>query len=360
MKKVLRLLPFFLMAVVLFTACSDDDDDVTPKVSSIYVLNEGNDNGSVSIVDENDQVTNNYYEAVNGLPLGKFPQSMAVNDTHVFIVVTTQNGAGYVEVVEKETFKHVTSITGFSYPREITLMDGKAYVSNGNGQTGEWPNTVKQDNEIYPINLSDFSKGNAIGVGAGPEKMVVSNGKLYVANSGGWSNDDNTVTVVDTSNDQVIETITVKACPKDMAVDANGDIWVYCGGKPDYSNYPAVTYADAGLSKITTSSSDVTSWDIATPSGAVKSIAISKNEKTVYYITDAVYAMDIDATELPEAKFIDETYYGIDVHPNTDDLWLCKKVDATTPGTVFVYSKNAEMAKQYKVGAMPNSTVFAN
>ena len=52
----------------------------------------------------------------------------------------------------------------------------------------------------------------------------------------GWSNDDNTVTVIDTSNDQVIETITVKACPKDMAVDTNGDIWVYCGGVPDYSN----------------------------------------------------------------------------------------------------------------------------
>ncbi|MCU4158042.1 hypothetical protein J1N10_18855 [Carboxylicivirga sp. A043] len=356
MKKVLKLLPFFLMAVVLFSACSDDDD-VTPKVSSIYVLNEGNDNGSISIIDENNEVTNNYFEAVNGLPLGKYPQSMAANDTHVFIVVTTQTGAGYVEIVDKETFKHVALIEGFSYPREITLLDGKAYVSNGTGADASY---AKQTNEIYSINLTTFEKGTKISVGAGPEKMVVSNGKLYVANSGGWSNDDNTITVVDTSNDQVIETITVKACPKDMVVDRNGDVWVYCGGAPDYSNWPSITYANAGISKITASTSAVTSWDLAIPNGAVKSLAISKNEKTVYYIADAVYAMDIDATELPTTKFIDATYYGIDVHPNSDELWLCKEIDATTPGTVFVYSNEGIKQYEYKVGAMPNSTVFAN
>ncbi len=356
MKKVLRLLPFFLMAVMFFSACSDDDDVVTPKVSSIYVLNEGNDNGSISIIDENNEVTNNYFEEVNGLPLGKMPQSMAANDTHVFIVVTTQSGAGYVEVLDKETFKHVALIEGFSYPREIVLMDGKAYVSNGTGADG---NYARKANEIYPINLMTFEKGEKINVGAGPEKMVVVKGKLYVANSGGWSNDDNTVTVVDTSNDQVIETLTVKSCPKDMVVDANGDIWVYCGGVPNYANWPDVSYTNAGVSKINVVSSEVTSWDLAASNGAVKTIAASKNGTTIYYVSDALYAMDITDTELPSVKFIDETYYGIDVHPITDDLWLCKEVDATTPGTVFVYSNSGEKKNEYVVGAMPNSTLFA-
>lgn len=355
MKKVLRLLPFFLLAVVLLSACSDDDD-VTPKVSNIYVLNEGNDNGSVSIIDDEGKVTNNYFEAVNNIPLGKFPQSMAANDDYVFIVVTTTTGAGYVEVVNKETFKIVKTIKGFSYPREIALMDGKAYVSNG---TGADANYAKQNNEIYPINLSTFEVGTKIPVGAGPEKMVVSKGKLYVANSGGWSNDDETVTVVDTSNDQVVETIIVKSCPKDMAVDANGDVWVYCGGKPDYSNWPNTTYADAGISKIDVSDSKVTSWEFADSKGGTKNIAISKNKKTIYYISDALYSMDITAAELPTTQLIDETYYGMDVHPLTDELWLCKEVDATSPGTVFVYNSNGEKQTEYKVGAMPNSTVFA-
>ncbi|MBK3515715.1 YncE family protein [Carboxylicivirga marina] len=355
MKKVLRLLPFFLMALVMFTACSDDDD-VTPKVSQIYILNEGNENGSVSIIDENDEVTNNYYEAINGLPLGKFPQSMAANDTHVFIVVTTTTGAGYVEVVDKNTFKHVAAITGFSYPREIVLMDGKAYVSNGTGADDSY---AKKNNEIYPINLSTYEVGAKIAVGAGPEKMVVSKGKLYVANSGGWSNDDKTVTVIDTSNDQVLETITVKSCPKDMAVDANGDVWVYCGGTPDYSNWPNTTFVDAGISKIDVSNSEVVSFGFPDTKGGTKNIGISKNKKDVYYISDAVYSMSISATELPTTKLIDATYYGLDVHPVSGELWLCKEVDATTPGSVYVYSTEGTELKKYTVGSMPNSTVFA-
>ncbi len=461
MKKVLRLLPFFVLAVALFSACSEDDPNVAPefgvntgvvlqngesviisnemlKVSDIdtkseeliytvtkatengtlvhlddetvdvtsfsqkdideklikyihdgsktlsdlfnfsitdgetalegtfnisigekqiaytYVLNEGNENGSVAYINTNNQIVNNYYNSANSLPLGKFPQSMAANDTHVFIAVTTSTGAGYIEVVDKTTFKQVKSITGFSYPREIALIDGKAYVTNG---TGADANYQKQNSEIYPIDLSDFKVGNKITVGAGPEKMVVSNGKLYVANSGGWSNDDNTVTVIDTANDQVIETITVKSCPKDMEVDVNGDVWVFCAGVPSWS---AVQGSGPAICKIETASGNVTSWDIpSVTSGGIKNIAITKGKDAIYYIADAVYKMSINATALPTDKFIDNIYYGIDVHPVKDELWLCQNsVYGASGKMVSVYDKEGKMITEYETGVVPNSTVF--
>ena len=327
------------------------------QIGYFYVLNEGNSNGSVTMINRNDEVTNNYFSSANSsVALGQYPQSMAINDEYAFVVVTTASGAGYVEVVTASDFVHYATIDGLSYPREIAFANGKAYVSNGNGADA---NYSKQNNEVYVIDLKTMNKTGQIAVGAGPEKMIVSGDKLYVANSGGWSNDDNTVSVIDVDTDKVVETVTVKSCPKDLVVDANGNVWVYCGGAPDYSNYPNVTYVNAGISKINTSSSAVTSYDLSnlTTTG-IKNIAISKDEKTVYYMSDAVYAMNITDTALPTTKFIDTTFYGMDVNPVNGNLWLCESTGATTPGKVHVYSPQADKIKDFTVGGAPNSTVF--
>ncbi|MDM8159737.1 hypothetical protein QUH73_07925 [Labilibaculum sp. K2S] len=353
MKKVLNLALGLLVASVLFVSCSDDDNEI-PQLKGNFVLNEGSANGSISLIDDDDKVTLNYFVAVNGIALGQYPQSMAMNDEYAFIVVTTGSGAGYVEVVTASDFMHYATISGLSYPREIAFADGKAYVSNGNGSDA---NYAKENNQVYVIDLKTMTKTKEIAVGAGPEKMIVSGNKLYVANSGGWSNDDNTVSVIDVDTDEVVKTITVKSCPKDMVEDANGDIWAYCSGVPDYSNYPNVSYTNAGLSKIDGETDEVSSFVLTSLStSGIKNIAISKDEKTVYFMSDAVYAMNITDTALPTAKFIDATFYGMDVNPVNGNLWLC---EGTNPGKVIVYSPAGSKLKEFTVGAMPNSTMFS-
>ncbi|MCT4603729.1 MAG: hypothetical protein N4A59_12640 [Marinifilum sp.] len=327
------------------------------QISYFYVLNEGSfgGTGSISMINRNDEVTNNYFfKANNDIPLGTLPQSMAVNDKYAFIVVTEKD---HVLVVNKSDFTHYKTIEGFSYPREITLVGDKAYVSDGNGQDAS---NNKQNNQIYVIDLKTMTQTGQISVGAGPEKMVVSNGKLYVANSGGWSNDDNTVTVIDIETDKVLETIIVKSCPKDMVVDANGDIWVYCAGVPDFSNWPNVTYSDSGISMIAESSSKVTSYELTNiETSGLKNIAINKAKDVVYFMSDAVYAMSITDTKLPTNKFIDATFYGIDVNPVSDNLWLCESLGATTAGKVHVYNKEGKKLKNFTVGYFPNSVTFS-
>ncbi|MCZ4696377.1 hypothetical protein DWB61_17090 [Ancylomarina euxinus] len=361
MKKVLSLALGLLIASFTLVSCSDDDDNEIPRLKGNFVLNEGSTNGSISLIDAEGKVTLNYFEAVNGIPLGKFPQSMATNDKYVFIVVTTDSGAGYVEVVTASDLKHHATIEGLSYPREIAIDGNKAYLSNGTGVTGTYPNQVKQNNEIHVIDLNTMAITSEITVGAGPEKLIISGDELYVANSGGWSNDDNTVSVIDLDTDKVIKTITVKSCPKDMVKDANGDIWVYCSGVADYTNWPNVAYTNSGISKIDANTHEVTSFVLTSLSTAgIKNIAISKDKKTVYYMSDAVYAMNINDTALPITKFIDATFYGMDVNPKNGNLWMCAAVDATTAGKVIVYSNEAEKLKEFTVGSMPNSTTFSN
>jgi YVTN family beta-propeller protein len=322
------------------------------QIGYFYVLNEGSTNGSITLIDRSGTVTQNYYKSVTGLSLGKYTQSMAFSDKYALIAVTTGSGAGYVEIVNKDTFEYVETIEGLSYPREITVLGDIAYVSNGSGAT------AGDKNEVLVINLTSFEIVKRIEVGAGPEKMVLSGDKLYVANSGGYSNSDKTVSVINTSSNEVVETITVKSCPKDMVVDANGDVWIYCAGVPDYSNYPDVSRTDFGLSKITTSNNEVVSFDLPEiTAGGMKNIAISGDKKVIYYMSDAVYAMDYNATVLPTEKFLDETFYGIDVNPVNGNVWCCS-ISYVAVGSVIVYNKDAQEQKSFVVGNIPNSTTF--
>lgn len=358
MKKLFNLVFISILCSISFVSCSDEEEisDMDKHVASIYVLNEGNDNGSVSLIGEDDIVTNNYFAKMNSdIPLGQYAQTMAVNDDYAFIVVTTSNGAGYVEVVDKSTFVHVKTIGDLSYPREITLVDNKAYLSNGSGMSADY---MQENSQIYVINMESLSITDTIEVGAGPEKLIASNGKLYVANSGGWSN-DKTVSVIDIESDKVVNTIEVKDCPTDMVSDINGSIWVYCKGVPSYDNWPLVTYSNSGLSRIDGSTSEVTSFDLSNISTTgIKNIAISKEQDVIYYISDGVYAMDINATTLPENKLIDKIFYGIDVNPEDGNIWGCDVTTATDPGSVIVYSPQGVEIKKFTVGIMPNSTVF--
>jgi len=356
MKKVLNLAIYLVVASLLFVSCSDDDNDSIPNVSvdGIYVLNEGSTNGSISFIDKaSGEVTLNYFESVNSLPLGKFPQSMTFSDEYALITATTTTGAGYVEIVDKVTFKHVESITDLSYPRDITVVGDIAYVSNGSGAN------AGDKNEVLVIDLTTLKIVKRIEVGAGPEKMVLSGGKLYVANSGGWSNSDNTVSVIDINSNTVVTTLEVKNCPKDMVVDANGDVWVYCGGKPSYDdNWALIGLAEPGISKISVVNNEVTSYELTDISTTgLKNICISKDKKTIYFMSDAVYAMDYEATVLPTEKFLDKTFYGIDVNPENGNIWCCNATFGQA-GEVVVYDEEAQETKSFAVGVMPNSTNF--
>jgi len=355
-----RFLKFALIAIFassLFVSCSDDNTDKSPvKVNSIFVINEGVDYSTISSIDKSDIVTNNFFNSINDIPLGKFTQSMGFSEDYAFIVVTNTSGNGYVEIVDKQTFKHVSTISPLSYPREMIIANNKIYISNGNGAD---ENSLKKNSSVLVYDINTFKKISEIPVGAGPEKIVLANNKLYVANSGGWSNDDNTVSVIDIESDKVVNTYTVKACPIDITVDANNNIWAFCKGKADYSNYPTVTYHNSGLSIINTTNKTVKSFDINKIGNiAIKTITASNDKKTVYFMSDAVYAMNIDDTELPTEKFLDKTFYGIDINPETGNLWFAKSNGKDSKGSIEVYNSSAELLKSIPVGFFPNACYF--
>ena len=358
MKKSHYFLRWIIILTVIFTISCNNEDDNSPELKSlkgIFFLNEGIDHSSISYFSpDSNQVTHNLYELKNGVPLGKFAQAFHITNEKGFIVVTTASGNGYVEIVDMNNFEHIKTLGTFSYPREfIAVSDTVGYLSNGNGMDS---NYKKTNNEIFVIDLTVYEVTDTLHVGAGPEKMVVSGNNLFIANSGGWSSDDNTISVVDMDQNEVIKTITVAYCPTDLAVDAKGNVWAYCKGIPDYSNNP-VSYSNSGIVKINTYDYTTKSFELSgIESSGIKLICAGKDKRNMYYVSDAVYAIDTETEDI--TKLIDKVSYGIDVDPENGDIFLPWFTSATSNGNIFVYTETGTEKLTLDAGIMPNSAVF--
>jgi len=99
-------------------------------------------------------------------------------------------------------------------------------LGNGNAAVSEW-GLDGISGQIKLVDLSTMTVQDSIPL-SGPEQMVVANGKLYVANSGGFG-ESNKVSVHGLDLAQQIA-IPVGKRTIDMVQDANGDLWVLSGG----------------------------------------------------------------------------------------------------------------------------------
>ena len=116
----------------------------------------------------------------------------------------------------------VGTIENIISPRYIIeVSNTKAYIS-------DWGS-----NSIHVLDLNNLEILSTISVGNGPEKMIYSNGYVYVCNVGGWGY-EKTISVIDASNDLLINTIEVGDKPNSIVTDVNDNIWVLCGGYTEY------------------------------------------------------------------------------------------------------------------------------
>jgi len=361
----MKRIALFLGLVALLMVACESSDNYTPPAGNIgaYILCEGSGSGTtISLFNEDSaKVWNDYFKNHNNqMKLGVYGQSMMIANDKAFIVITTGDNNGHVEVVDMNGFKTITQIDKFAYPREIiAVSDSKGYFTNGNGLGGD---PVASD-EVIVLDLESNSAGKVIKVGAGPEKMLKIGSKLFVANSGGWVNNDNTISVIDINKDEVIETHEVELVPVDMDVDKNGMLWVLCIG-PYNAQW---TRDNSKLVKLNPNTGEKVVFDLGIKSGSgIKNLAMSKNGAYVYYTNNGVYRMSVDASELPTEKLVtkdtyaDVTFYGMDVNPQNGDLYCFKQGDEGfgTPGKLVIFNSEGEYKTEYIVGIAPNSAVF--
>lgn len=310
----------------------------------VLVLNEGNfgvDNAGISFIGATSFHSDIYAEANNNIPLGNTAQSMGFYEDKAYVVL---NGSGALTVLDRNTLRlsAIMSI-GLANPRHIVFSEGKAYVSCWTD-----PGDANDDN-ISIVDLLSMSISSRISTPEGPERMLVVDNKLYVANQGGYGF-GNSVSVIDLATDAVIATIPTGDVPNSM-VESGGTVYVLCGGKPSWSQ--AETFGK--LLKINVADNTITAT-IDFPEMHPSNLKIYGDY--LFYSVDAdVYKMTL-STVLPQTPLIELEavgvygIYGMDIID--DKLYIADAVNYVDPGKAYVYSVDGVLLNDYQVGKLPN------
>lgn len=329
-----------------------EDDDIYGN--GVFILNEGNfgsGNASISYYNyDTDEVTNNIFNTVNGRSLGDVLQSITVHNGLAYMVM---NGDNKIEVASAGTMIEKGVITGFNSPRYfLGVSETKAYVS-------EWGTGMGTD--IQVIDLADLSITKSITVGVGPERMILHNDMVYVANSGGWGN-ANTISVIDPSTDAVVKTITLEGdSPRDFIVDANNDIWVLCAGHIDYYSTP-VAHTPSKLVRINSSTNEVAQTITIGETYHPTCLETSRNGNNLFYGggygVQGIYKMKITDTEVPATALLDKSFYGFNINPETGNIFAMEAPNFTANGTLWRYEPNGTELGSYEAGIGPSAANF--
>jgi YVTN family beta-propeller protein len=341
---------------LLLASCESKNNDVAPTPtgtgSNVYVTNEGaygKSTGSVTLFNKDTKaVTADIFQSINGRGLGDVVQSMTTYNKYGYVVV---NNSNKVEVVLLPDFRSVATISNLVQPRYLTTAAGRGYVT-------EWLSSTA--GRVSIIDLATNSVAGTLPTGRYPEKPLSYNGLVYVPNS-----DENTLTVIDPTQNKVTSTITVSDGPSSLVADKSGNIWVLCGGITKYDpNTFAVISSTPGALVRFSPSAPTTLLKLPFASGSPSKLRISSAGDQLYYtLGKSEYRMDVTASTLPTTPFIRRNFsaltalYGFDIDPKDNTLYVS---DASFSGAskIIRYRSDGTRIDSFATGIGSNGTVF--
>jgi YVTN family beta-propeller protein len=338
--------------IIFLTSCGEEEKESNGKYDKgFFVVNEGpfgTGSGSVTHIDGDTKVVeNNLFQSVNQTVLGNIVQSMTIIGDKAYIVV---NNANKVEVVNRSDFKSAGTLKSLALPRYVIDAGGnKAYVS----QWGRDGNT----GSIKVVNLQNNTIVDSIATGKGPEAMLKVGSEIIVACRGGFSN-DNIIQIINPSTNKVVQSITVGANPNALALDANGKLWVLCGGKykADFSGIEV----PASLIKVDVASRKVeTTISLLSTIGTASNLVINKSKNILYYNLDGqVYSQSTSSAVFDKKIVIKKSFYGLGINPADDLIYGADPLDYASKGRVYRYKPTGVVLDSFTVDIIPSGFVF--
>lgn len=347
---------------LLFVSCSKEDDNPTPEVplgsydNGVLILNQGgfgHGDATVSYITSDFSVQqNDIFSIVNPIiTLGDTGQDIGLNNELAYIVLNVSNK---IQIVNRYTMKNVASITeGLKNPRYIAFSNGKAYVTNW-GAGGN-----PDDDYVAVIDLKTNTVTSKIPVLEGPERIIENDGKLYVAQTGGWGYGTK-VTVIDVSTNLVTSTIAVGDVPDSMQIE-NGNLWVACSGNPSYATAPAVESAGS-LVKVSLATKEVlNTYAYTDETKSISNLVLDGND--AYYTSGSgIYKFALSGTALPETELfstLDQKVYGVySFAINNNTIYVGDAGNYQNSGKVYTYSMSGTLNKTFSVGVIPAGFYF--
>ena len=355
-----------LLALLLtsVSSCRDEDIIVYPTHTDtgdttdggdyvgMYVLNEGNMGSNKCTLDYLDFETGTYqrniYPSRNPnqvMELGDVGNDIKLYGSSLWMVVNMSNK---VEVADART---AVSRGHVDIPncRCVAFHGGHAYVS---AYVGEM-NGESVLGGVYKVDTTTLKVVDKVTVGYQPDELVVSGGKLYVANSGGYQavqgkGYDNRVSVINLATFTRERDIEVAPNLSLIRADGHSRLWVASRG--DYAGNPSRLYwlepnADGQMTLAGSIDTSVGGMCIEGDSlyyyGATDDAA-GKRVKS-FGIIDIRQQRIVDQNPLQEpADNPIKTPYGIIVHPQSHDIYVMDATNYVSSGKLYCFDRHGQ------------------
>jgi DNA-binding beta-propeller fold protein YncE len=375
MKKIF----YIAMLSVVLTGCRKDvvvfpveeeqkGDTMHTEVVGFYLLNEGNMGSNKATLDYYDYGTatysrNIYAEANPDVPkeLGDVGNDLKIYGNRLYAVINCSNK---VEVMDAKTAKRIGQVD-IPNCRYITFDGNYAYVTSYAGPVS-LDASHAQIGYVARFDTATLAIDGQCLVGYQPDELAAVDGKLYVANSGGYMvpDYDSTVSVIDIASFTEIKRITVAKNLWRVRVDQHGQLWVSSRG--DYFDTAAKLYCIDTKTDAVVDSLDVavSALDIVGDSLYACATAwdyINYEEVVSYAI------VDVRTREVLTTNFIaDGTEeqiqkpYCIKVHPLTRDIYVTDAKNYVTPGALHCYGQDGVLKWSVRTGDIPAQISFVS
>lgn len=348
----MRLISLILI-VMVFSSCKKEKPEIeSPQNFSngILVLNEGlfqQNNTSLAWVNlSSSEISSDVFLEKNNRYLGDTGNDMEIYGGKIYIVV---NGSNTIEVIQKSTGKSIKQINMMNgslqkSPRSIAFHGSNAFITCYDGY-------------VDVLDTVSLTITQRIQVGSNPEDLTVSNGKLYVSNSGGlnYPNVDSTVSVINLSNFQSLGKITVGKNPGRMITDADGDVYVISRG-----NYGSIPARMMRINAVSDSKEETFGFD-----------ALGIEKMNGYFLItfydynnqqSAIRLFDPSTEQMVADPFFHasevQTLYGIKYDSFRNKIYCLDAKGFTNSGYLRRYSATGIYETSYHVGLNPNNVVF--
>lgn len=354
-------LPFLLLCLVFLASCRGEDERIVLPTTeeaaaggtSFYLLCEGNMGSNKASLDFYDGTTGKYHKnvfpSVNPqvtFELGDVGNDLLVAGEKMYAAI---NCSGLIEVMERRTAKHIGQIA-VENCRNIVSNGAFVYVTSFAGPVSL--NPLLRHGYVVKIDTASLQITARCEVGFQPEGMAVSEGRLFVANSGGYRapDYDHTVSVIDLSSFTVEKTIDVAL---NLSVMATYGGRIYAGSRGNYEDIAPEIYVINPQTLTVEGALGIDFLNFCISDGILYAITVS-GDVVAYDLQQHTREILIPKSETGQHP------YGIAVDPHTRDILLTDARDYVSPGIVKCFDNTGKLRWQTVSGDIPAHFAFAD